>query len=680
MACLAMVAAYWGHKTDLSAMRRQFSISIKGTSLKTLMRMASVLGLTTRALKVDLDQLSSLRMPCILHWGMVHFVVLREVGNRHATIHDPAIGERRVSMAEMSRQFSGVALELLPGDGFCLKDDRQKFSLRSLMGRVVGLRRSATKLLALGLTLQVFSLVLPFYLQWMVDEALVASDRNMISVLGLSFLALVAIQSLASGVRSWVTTTMTTDLNFQWLGNAFAHLFQLPLPYFEKRHIGDLVSRFGSIQTIQRSLTTQFIEAIVDGCLVTVTLVVMLFYNWGLCVVSIGAVIAYAAVKAFLFTASKDAQQETIVNGAKQQTHFIESANAIQNIRLFNREEVRRIGWQNKLANQFNAELRAARLTVFSQIANNIIFSAERVLIIWLGAIAVLSNNLTVGMLFAFLSFREQFSQRIAALVDKLFEFGIIKLHGERLADILLTDPENNNSIPNLSIDSIEPTIELRNVWFRYSDHEPFVLKGISIKVEARECLAITGASGCGKTTLLKILLGLIEPTRGEILIGNLSIKQIGIKSFRSMLGTVMQEDTLFAGSIKENISFFDPMPEEDRVLNSAYLAAIHSEIVKMPMQYNTLVGGVGFGLSGGQKQRILLARALYKNPKILILDEATSHLDAHNEKAVNSAINILELTRIIVAHRAETIASAHRVIVLDHGVVASDFAGRNAA
>jgi ATP-binding cassette subfamily B protein RaxB len=673
LACLAMVASYWGHRIDLPSMRRRFSISLKGATLKSVIAMAQAMLLQARPLKLDLPHLGGLKLPCVLHWDMNHFVVLREVDREGAVINDPAVGLRHVPMAELSRHFSGVALELIPGAGFRKATETQSFTMLSLMGRVTGLKRGLMQLLLVGATIQVCSLAAPFYLQWIVDEALVSADHDLITVLGIGFLLLTLVQTAISAVRSWMTTVLATNLNFQWFGNAFTHLMKLPLPYFEKRHLGDIVSRFGSIQTIQRSLTTQFVEAVLDGLLVVGALVVMLIYSAQLTAIAGVAVSLYALMRWSLFNALREATSEQIVHAARQQTHFMESARGVQSIRLFNRTQERRIGWMNALADQFNADLRVARLSISYQTANSLLFNCERVVVIWLAALAVLDARFSVGMLFAFLSYKDQFSQRVASLIDKLFEFRMLRLHGERVADIVLADPEEDENDVETDPEQIVPRIELRNVSFRYADGEPCILKNLDLSIPAGQCIAIAGPSGCGKTTLVKLMLGLLEPTEGSILVGGVPLRRLGLVNYRRIVGTVMQEDQLFAGSIADNISFFDPAPVQARIEASARLAAIHDEILSMPMAYNTLSGDIGSGLSGGQKQRVLLARALYKSPRMLFLDEATSHLDIWNEQLVNTAISNISLTRIIVAHRPETIAMAQRVVVLERGQIVRD-------
>lgn len=680
LACLAMVATYWGHAIDVPGMRRRFPVSLKGSSLRALMTTAQALGLQARPLRLEPERLSEVRLPCILHWDLNHYVVLASWRPAQAVVHDPAMGARRLSSADLSRHFTGVAVELVPGGEFRRTDARQRYSLAALCGHVVGLGRGLAHLLVLTAALQVFSLVAPFYVQWTVDQAVVAADRDLLTVLGLGFLLLAGVQAAVAMVRSWVTTTLGVNLNFQWLGNTFAHLMRLPIEYFEKRHLGDVLSRFGSIQAIQHSLTTQFVEGFVDGILVVGALAVMLIYSAPLAAVSILAVAVYGVTRWALFHRIRDAMAEQMMHAARQQTHFLESVRGVQTIRLFDCAQDRRLSWMNHLADQFNADLRVARLSISYQGAHALLFAVDRVIVIWLAALAVLDGRFSVGMLFAFLSYKEQFSQRTAALCDKVCDLQLLRLHADRVADIVLTEPEQHAQEVEIDPACITPSIEARGLSFRYAADEPWVIKDLNLEIPAGQSLAVTGASGCGKTTLVKLLLGLLSPTEGEIRIGGMPLTRLGLNNSRRMLGTVMQDDQLFAGTIADNIAFFDPSPDADRIERSARAAAIHHEIAAMPMGYGTLVGDLGAALSGGQRQRVLLARALYREPRILFLDEATSHLDGANEQTVNASIRQRVVTRIIVAHRSETLATAQRVVVLSQGRIAHDSSVADAA
>jgi len=583
LACLCMVARYWGHSVDISSLRRRFSVSQKGTTLKNLMGIATDLSLQSRAVRVDMHELHRLTLPAILHWDLNHFVVLKSVGASSLIIHDPNAGVKKLALSEVSKHFSGVALEVHASSDFRKVDDTQSFSLFSLMGHVVGLKRGLAKILVLGIVLQLCALIAPFYTQWLIDDALLTADHNLVTVLGLGFAALLLIQNFVTAVRSWMGTVLSTRLNLQWLSNAFAHLLRLPLAYFEKRHAGDVVSRFGSIQTIQENITTQFVEAIIDGVLVLGTLVMMLLYSVTLTLVAMAGILAYVAVRLAFYEVMRSTLAEQIAHAAKQKTHFLESVRGVQSIRLFNRAEQRRQSWANSLVDQFNAELKSKKFYLSYETAGSIIFGLEKIAVLWLGVLAVMNSSLSVGMLFAFVSYKDQFTQRLTSLVGKAVEWRMLRVHGERVADIILSEPEDALEGTGMP-EGILPTIELRNISFRYADNEPYLFENLNLTIPSGQFVALTGPSGCGKTTLIKLIVGLLLPSAGEILVGGKNIKRIGMQAYRSEVGAVMQEDTLFSGSIADNISFFSDEPEWNRVIESAQIATIHDEIEALPM------------------------------------------------------------------------------------------------
>ncbi|MBC7502931.1 MAG: peptidase domain-containing ABC transporter [Herminiimonas sp.] len=680
LACVGMVAHFHGYRTDLASLRRRFQISLKGATLAHLMQFAGSLQMGTRALKLGLDNLGDLRLPCILHWNFNHFVVLKEVNARSITIHDPGFGARVVPRDEVSQAFTGVALELWPNPAFEAKPPEPKLALNQLLGRVTGLARSFTQILLLALGIEVFALVAPFYLQWVVDHAIVAADRDLLTTLGLGFGLLLLMQQAVTSLRSWVIMHMGTTMNLQWRANVFTHLLRLPVSYFEKRHLGDVLSRFGAIDTIQKTLTTSFLEAVLDGVMTSVTLVLMFIYSPTLAWIAIGTMALYALARWCWYRPLREATAEQIVHAAKQQSHFIESIRGIRAVKLFQRQDARVSAWLSLLVDQINADLRLQKLQIFYQGLNKSLFGIENLLIIWLGARLILDGSFTVGMLLAFHAYKSQFDARMSALIDKLSEFKMLQLQGERLADVVMTNPESLEGqglylVENATASQHAGTtsITVSNLQFRYGDHEPLTLDNLSFHIAAGESVAIVGPSGSGKTTLLSLMLGMLSPTSGDILIGGKSMSQIGLSGLRQIVGTVLQDDVLFAGSIMDNICFFDPHPDLPWAMQCTQMASIAAEISAMPMGFHTQVGDMGTVLSGGQKQRVLLARALYKRPKILLLDEATSHLDVACEQQVNSAIRNLSITRIIIAHRPETIASAQRVLTLVAGRLVDD-------
>lgn len=676
LACLGMIASFHGYNTDLASLRQRFPISQKGATLVSLIAIANRLQMTTRPLKLDLEALGQLKLPCILHWNFNHFVVLKEVGPKSIVVHDPAFGERTLGMSDVSAAFTGVAMEVWPAPEFKPQVQRQPIKLRALMGHVTGLGKSFSQILLLALALEVFSLVSPFFLQWVVDNVIVSADRDLLTTLALGFGLLVILQQFVGAVRSWVIMYMSTTLNIQWRGNVFTHLIRLPVQYFEKRHLGDVVSRFGTIDIIQRTMTTTFLEAILDGLMTIITLVLMLIYSPMLSVIALIAMTLYGLGRWAWYQPLRHATEEQIIHAAKQQSHFLETIRGVKVIKLFQRQDERRSSWLSLLVDQINADLRTQKLQLLFKQLNGLLFGLENIIIIWLGAKLVLDGNFSVGVLLAFNAYKGQFDTRIGSLIDKIFEVKMLQLQGERLADIVLSEPEVVHGQSTVLLErDLEPRIEVKNLRYRYAEQEPWVLDGIDFSIAAGESVAIVGPSGCGKTTLLNVLLGILPPSEGDVLVGDVSLKQAGVDVLRQMVGTVLQDDVLFAGSIEENISFFDPNANAEWVTQCAVMAAIAPDISAMPMGYKTLVGDMGTVLSGGQKQRILLARALYKKPKILFLDEATSHLDVAREQQVNEVIKSLQMTRIIVAHRQETIASADRVIVLHAGKVARDMA-----
>lgn len=682
LACLVMVSAYYGYQTDLPTLRRRFSLSLKGATLSDLTSMGHALGFATRPLRLELEDLVKCKTPCILHWDLVHFVVLKKVSRKGVEVHDPAFGARILAIGEVSKHFTGIVLELTPTRGFEKKEDRQPIQLSTLMGKVFGLRRSLVQILSLALALQVIGLTSPFFMQWVVDGVLISNDKDLLVTLAIGFALLLVVQIGLTWMRSRMVLYLSTHLGLQWTANVFTHLLRLPVSYFEKRHIGDVVSRLGSLQRIQQTLTTGFVETILDGVMGIAILVVMLLYSRQLSGVVVIAVLMYIVLRWLAYRPLRIANHEEIVLSAKQQSHLLESIRGVQSVKLFCREDQRRTRYLNLAVDTTNRHIRSESLTMLYNAGNGLVFGFCTIAVTYFGALLVIEGVFSVGMLFAFTSYSVNFSGRASNLVDRWVELKMLSLQIERLGDILLSEPEEQPSeIESRAMTSKtsntlarpEFAVEIRDVSFRYSDNEPFVLKRCSIEISQGEFVAIVGPSGCGKTTLVKVMLGLLLPTQGDVLVGGRSIRELGLQSFRTAFGTVMQEDQLFAGSIADNIHFFDTHSDQRFVEFCAQLAAIHDEIMAMPMKYATLIGDMGTTLSGGQKQRLLLARALYKRPKILVLDEATSHLDAANERAVNYALSRLKVTRIVIAHRQETIAAAQRIVRLDCGSISGD-------
>lgn len=667
LACLVMVLSYYGHDIDLPSLRTRLSVSLKGMNLAQLIEAAEGFSLTTRPLSLELDEIPNLQTPCLLHWDMNHFVVLKRVTTKFMEIHDPAKGLVRVSFKEASSRFTGVALELTPTSDFEIKNEKQRVRLRELFGQVLGLNGQLIQIFLISMGIELCGLLSPLYVQWVVDHALVSGDRDLVTLLAMGFFTVALIQVCVSALRSWVVLHLSTSVSLQWSVNVFAHLIRLPLAWFEKRHLGDIVSRFDSIGAIQKTLTTSFIEAVIDGIMTIITLCMMIFYSGWMSLITLSAVVVYALLRMLVYTPLRRATEEQIVLSAKQQSTFLESARGAQAIKLFGREGQRQIMWHNRVVDTTNRLIATQKFMVLYRMANGTLLGIELILSVWLGAQLVLANVFSIGMLFAFMTYKAVFASRISSLIDKAIELSMLSIQGERLADIVLTEKEDlltqqrRGPLANthLTVDGID---------FRYSALDPYVLRNLKLDLPAGKSIAITGPSGCGKTTLAKILLGLLKPESGRVLVGGQVLEQIGLQNYRPFVNAVMQDDQLFAGSIAENVAFFEQSIDMDKVEAVCRMACLHDDVQAMNMNYNTLIGDMGTALSGGQKQRLLLARALYRDPQILVLDEATSHLDVALEKAINQAIQNLAITRIVIAHRPQTIAACDIEIHLpDH-------------
>jgi ATP-binding cassette subfamily B protein RaxB len=669
LACLAMIASFHGHKLDMAGLRKRFSADLKGMSLQQMIALSDSMGLASRALKCPLEDVGKLALPCVLHWDMNHFVVLTGVTQSGVNINDPALGKRKLTFKEFSNHFTGIALELTPTKGFEQQDERQQMGLSQLWSKMTGLTKTLAALFVLSILLQVFALVTPYYMQWVVDEVLISQDKPLLMVLALGFGLLAIINVITTSIRSWLVLRVSSLLNMQMGVNLLRHLLRLPMSYFEKRHIGDLVSRFGSLAQVRERLTTGLVETVVDGVMSVAVLVMMLIYSVKLTLIVIAAIFIYALLRLALYRPLHRATEESIQASAKEQTNFLENIRAIQTIKLFTCEPQRQNLWQNRYSEVINTDIRLGKLKISFDAMNKLLFGIENIIVVYLAASIVMSGGLTIGMVLAFIAYKNQLTERFASLIEQLILFRMLRLHLDRISDIALSEQEANRDSTS-PLNSVSGQLQLENVSFRYSDNDPNVIDNVSLTINAHESVAIVGESGCGKTTIVKLMLGLLTPTQGRILLDGQDISQIGLIQYRQQLAAVMQDDTLLSGSIADNLTFFDPEPNYLRMQQCAQHAAIEKDIGKMTMGYNTLVGDMGSQFSGGQVQRLLLARALYQQPSLLFMDEATSHLDIENEAKISEQIKHLEMTRIIIAHRPETIKQADRIVVMHQGKV----------
>lgn len=671
LASLTMVANFHGFDIDLGTMRRRYSPSMRGAPLRTLIDLANEIGLTPRAVKLPLEELGNLAMPAVLHWDLNHYVVLEAVRSGKALIHNPDGRSEWMPLGVVSDHFTGVALELRPSSDFTRQSLREKLEISQLWQRMTGLKRALAQVLLLSVVLQAFALAMPYYMQIAIDSALPALDNDLLTVLALGFGLFTLINAVASLLRSFVLMNAGASVGYALATNVARRLFRLPITWFEKRHTGDILSRFQSITPIQNLLTQGAVAALVDGVMAIFTLAVMFYYSALLAFIAIMAFALYGAARIVSFSFQREAQEAAIITAGKEQTTMIETLRGMITLRLFGSETLRHAFWQTRLTDSVNANIRLSRIAIWQSTANLLIFGIENIVTIWLAVGFVIEGaGFSVGMVFAYMAYKNQFISKSAALIDQAIQFKMLGLHLERLSDIALTEEDRSFAGLSLTHTDLVGKIELRDIHYRYSSSDPFVLRGVNLMVEPGEHVAITGPSGGGKSTLLKIMLGLVEPDVGEVIVDGTPLHRFGYKSFHGQIAAVLQEDSLFAGSISENIALFDANIDAAKVKAAAIAASIDEDIMRMPMQYETLIGDMGSTLSGGQKQRVLLARALYRSPRVLMMDEGTAHLDARHEAAVNAAISAMRITRIVIAHRQETIAAADRVLEMRGGVL----------
>ena len=670
LACLTMIGRYHGHDIDLNVLRKRHLISMTGASLKSIMAIAGTLQLAARPLKVELDQLHKLQLPAILHWDLNHYVVLKSVKGDKVQIVDPGIGLRVMKLSKVSDHFTGIALELSPTAEFSPQEARLKPHLSLLWSRLIGLKRAIFQTLTLSVILQIIVIAAPFYLQLVVDGALAQKDYGLLKALAFGFGGLMILRAIAEAVRSWAILIYGNQMSLQMVGNVFRHLIRLPTSYFEKRHVGDIISRMGSTVPIQEALTQTIVSVLIDGIMAILMLVILYLYSPLLGTIVLISVALLTLSTVLLYPHLRRTQEEAIYAKAIENTHVIESIRASTTVKLFGREAQREAAWRNLYTDFINVNVEYGKFTIWQKFAETLLTGLQIVIVVWAAAKMMMpvgnsdGSGFTLGMLVAFLAYRQYFTDSVTQLLQKGIEFRLLSLHLDRLSDIIFSQEENLDDSPEAML-NVTGSIELETISFRYSDTDRWILKDYSLTLSPGSMTTLTGLSGGGKTTLLKLILGLYQPTSGRILVDGQPLADIGIQNWRSQIGVVMQDDKLLSGTIADNISFFDPEMDMKKVIEAAKKAQIHDEIAAIPMNYTSMVGDMGSILSGGQKQRVLLARALYHDPKVLFLDEGTANLDSKTEKIIVEIIAQMPITRVIVAHRPAFINASDRVLTI---------------
>lgn len=666
LACLAMIANYHGDATKLSDLRESYRLSGGGASVKDLMAAAATLKLRCRPLKAECSELKALELPVILHWDLDHFVVLKKVSRKGLVIHDPAVGIREYSFSEIGIHFTGIALEVRKNKDFEPKFDRTTFTLGQLFEPGKGFYKVAGQVFVMSILIQILSILTPLYLQLVIDQGLALRDGDLVLLLALLFLIVMVAKTVVSYFRSIILLQFSNQFGFQLAENTFHHLIRLPLTFFEKREMGDIVSRFSSLESIKQLVTQEMITVVVDGIFSLITLILLYLYSPVLCSIALAAIAMFCVLKILSLNKEKTLREEALIAGAKQQTSFMENVRSISTTKLNGIEREREQDWLASYTGLINSSYHLGSFQLSIGSAQGLIFGVDHVLTIYFGASLVFDQTLTVGQLMSFIFLKQHFISSVTAMVPKLAELKLMGLELERLSDITLQEKDPDHTDNSLLDIKPEAKIEVSDLSFAYSDNCPNIFSRLSCQLADGESLGVWGKSGCGKTTFVKLLMGQEKPSCGSILFGGRSLADLSKSEKRGYIAAVLHDETLLAGSIAYNIHLDLEKFNEEKLMKICRTVGLAEAVSSLPMGLSTKVGDLGALLSAGQVQRLLLARALYSDPKILVLDEALSHLSEKVGVELLAMMHRRGLSVILVSHSPTLLDATDKQLIFD--------------
>lgn len=667
LACLSMVMSYHGFNQSMLELRTAHGTSNHGLNFERMSEIAYENGFVTRALKAPIESLADMSDPAILHWNMSHFVVLESVKAGKYIIHDPAKGKLSIDYDELSKCYTGVLLELHPGASFKIKETATKIDLSILWSSVSGIGSNAFQLLSLTVMILFFTLLAPFYVQSVIDSVIPSNDTGLLSVIALGFGFIIVFQQISTYLRNLLTINISSDLSVYLSGSLYRHLMTLPISFFERRDIGDISSRFDSLNRIRDFFTIGFVESIIDGITAVFIIVILFYYNALATLVLAMFTILYVVIRLVMISKFRALNEKEIRSKAIEKSKFIESIANIFSIKSLSHESKTVSNWSNCNVRSVNDTIKLQATRSNYQLLNSSLSGIENIIVIYMLASSILTGESTIGIMTAYVAYKRIFTQRFTSLFDKIIEYKMLHLHLERVADIALTKPTGikRNGVNNQVKEVVDIlSLSLSDISCRIDGDKKNLFSNVNIEMKNNEYVAIVGRSGCGKSTLVKLLLGLYE-YEGVISVNGVNIEEFGWDRFRKKVSVIVQDDKLFSGSVIDNITMFDESPDMKFAQECCEKSHVHKVIMKKNMGYRTFISPNGNVFSQGEKQRILLARALYKKPQILIMDESTSGLDMQTERLVNESIDKLNIIRVIIAHRPQTIKSASRVFRL---------------
>jgi HlyB family type I secretion system ABC transporter len=670
LACLTMILHYYGCRVSSSELRTRAGAGRDGASALDLVRTARHYGMRVRALSLQRSDFRFVKLPAIVHWEFNHFVVVERWSRRHVDVVDPSRGRQRLTPEEFDSGFTGVVITLEPGEAFERRRPASRGAFRSYVLRY--LRQAPgtfLQILAVSIFLLLIGLTLPLLTKVVVDQILPFRMTNVMPVLAVGMLALFLSQTVATLLREWLLVYLRARIDVQQMLGFVEHLLRLPYSFFQQRASGDLLSRVASNAMLREILSNQLLSTVMDSGLVTFYIAILLWQSlpFGLLTLGVG-LLEVVLLLVSNRPIGRLAHQELTAFG-KSQGYLGETLVGIATLKASGAEDRAFDRWSNVFFDHLNVSLRYNYASGTMTAILTALPSVGQLGLLWVGATQVLNGAMTLGTMVALMALAGASFAPLASLVSSGQQFQLVGANLDRIRDVTEAEPEQHGDVAQ-PVPRLRGRIRLERVAFRYGDAGPEVLRDVGLTIEPGMTVAVVGRSGSGKSTLGKLLLGLYPPADGEISYDGLPLRSLHLQDVRRQCGVVLQESALFSGSIRSNIALSDPMMDLERVTRAAKIAAIHEEIMAMPMGYDTFVSEGASALSGGQRQRLAIARAVAHQPAILLLDEATSHLDVETERRVAKNLEALACTQIVIAHRLSTVRYADMILVLDEGAV----------